>query len=42
MQEANRFSKINRACPVTLNPFVGFGKCVFGQQLYTNIFEKYY
>ena len=23
-----------------LNPFVGFGKCVFGRQLYTNIFEK--
>ena len=24
------------------NSFVGFGKCVFGQQLYTNIFEKCY
>ena len=42
MQEANSFSKINRACAVTLNPFVGFGKCVFGQQLYTNIFGKCY
>ena len=42
MQEANSFSKINWACAVTLNPFVGFGKCVFGQQLYTNIFEKCY
>ena len=42
MQEANSFSKINWACAVTLNLFVGFGKCVFGQQLYTNIFEKSY
>ena len=42
MQEANSFSKINSACAVTLNPFVGFGKCVFGQQLYTNIFGKCY
>ena len=32
-QEANSFSKINWACAVTLNPFVGFGKCVFGRQL---------
>ena len=41
MQEANSFccffSKINWACAVTLNPFVGFGR-----QLYTNIFENGY
>ena len=40
MQQANIFSKINWACAVTLNPFVGFGKCAFGRQLYTNIFEN--
>ena len=40
MQEANSFSKINWACAITLNPSVGFGKCVVGRQLYTNIFEK--
>ena len=40
MQEANSFSNINWACAVTLNPFVGFGKYVFGWQLYTNISEK--
>ena len=40
MQKANIFSKINWACAVTLNLFVGFSKCVFGRQLYTNIFEK--
>ena len=40
MQEANSFSKINWACAVTLNPFVVFGNCVFGRQLYTSIFEK--
>ena len=40
MQEANSFSKINWACAVTLNPFVGFGKCVFGRQLQTSIFEN--
>ena len=40
MQEANRFSKLNWACAVTLIPFVRFGKCVFGRQLYTNIFER--
>ena len=42
MQEANSFSKINWAFVVTLNPFVAFGKGVFGRQLYTNIFEKIY
>ena len=36
MQESNSFSKINSACAVTLNPFVGFGKCVFG---YKNIWK---
>ena len=30
LQEANSFSEINWACAVTLNPFVGFGKYVFG------------
>ena len=40
MQEGNSFSKINWECAVTLNPFVGFGKCVFGWQFDTNIFEK--
>ena len=38
MQEANSFSKINWSCAVTLNPFVGFGKCVFGRQLYIPIY----
>ena len=42
LQEANIFSKINWAYAATLSLFVGFGKCVFGQQLYTNIFEKCY
>ena len=28
IQEANSFSKIDWACAVTLNPFVGFGKCL--------------
>ena len=40
MQEVNSFLKINWACAVTLNLFVGFGKCVFGRKLYTNILEK--
>ena len=40
MPEAKSFSKINRACAVTLYPVVGVGKCVFGSQLYTNIFER--
>ena len=39
---SHSFSKINWACAVTLIPFVGFGKCVFGRQLYTNIFGKCY
>ena len=29
IQEANSFSKINWACAVILNPFVGFGKFAF-------------
>ena len=39
MQEANSFSKINWAYAVTLNPFVGFGKCVFGND-YIPIYLK--
>ena len=42
IQEANSFSKINWTCAVTLNPFVGFGKFVFGRKLQTGIFEKSY
>ena len=40
--KSQQFSKINWACAVTLNSFVGFGKCVFDRQLCTNIFEKSY
>ena len=39
MQEADTFSKINWACAVTLNPLVGFGKCVFGNN-YIPIYLK--
>ena len=33
IQEANSFLKINWACAVTLNLFIGFDKYVFGRQL---------
>ena len=39
---SQQFFENQLSMPVTLNPFVGFGKCVFGRQLYTNIFGKCY
>ena len=40
IQEANSFLKISWACAVTLNPFVGFGKCVCLVDNYRPVYLK--
>ena len=40
MQEANSVLKINWACAVTINPFVGFGKCIWSRITDQYIWKK--